>query len=67
LLGFRKQCFSKLACGLDLPDSTERLVHIQGDDAGLAVSVRRIANKLGKAFGNNLENANVIAEKLKRY
>lgn len=45
---FHAKCFCKVAAGLDLPDSTERILRIEGRDASLGLAARRIATGLTK-------------------
>lgn len=47
-LEFHAKCFCKVAAGLELPDSTERILRIEGRDASLGLAARRIATALTK-------------------
>ena len=47
-LEINAKCFCKVAAGLELPDSTERILRIEGRDASLGLASRRIATALTK-------------------
>lgn len=53
---FQIKCFSKVAAGISLNESCDRILRAEGRDAGLGLAARRIATVLTK----ELKEQNVV-------
>ena len=65
---FTAKCFSKVAQGRDLAESGDRLLRVEGRDAGLGLAARRIATALTKDEAKaELLDATYVAYRARSY